>query len=308
MHNVAFFSEEALPQRSDEWKAWRETVNSASDACIVMNEPRGDGPQTWRDLREWVWEEPSERLQEILMHGTFNEAEALRAWNVVHAAVTDEITEFIPYSAELTDECLMLGASFDGVSRKAGRAPYWVEIKCPAYGTKSEIWKAAEKGNILPSIYWQMAHQFLVLNHPLSVGYLFVFIDDEHFEIVRVDEDTFGDDLQQLQVEWSDYMAGRTQKGEMRGDEPFKQAELQLVLAREQKKHWAEKETEAKNAMLRRASLVWEGEADKYFGELITIRKQVRRSVDTSSLEARGIEVPKKETTNWVFTKAREKK
>ena len=311
MHNVTFFAEKDLPQGTDEWKLWRETVCSASDACIVMEKPRADGPQTWRDLRSWVWEEPSEKLAEILMHGSFNENEALKAWNRMYKSIdlldTDEELSFEPISAELHD-CLALGASYDGVAFRDRRAPCWVEIKCPAYGERSEIWKEAEKGRLTSPVYWQMAHQFLVINSPLAIGWLFVYIDDAHFSVVTVDEDFFGDDLNKLEVGWRKYMSGERQVGDMFGIEEFVKQEERLIHAREQKKRWANEEQEAKELLLGYAEEEWSPElhdVKKYLGEYFTIRKQIRETIDKETVELELGQVPMKSSESWVFARAR---
>ena len=225
------------------------------------------------------------------MHGIFNEDRALAAWNLVASRIdlldTGEVLDFLPYSAELQD-CLRLGASYDGVAFSKARGPIWVEIKCPAYGERSQIWKQAKEGKLTSPIYWQMAHQFLVLNSPLAIGFLFVYIDEGHYETLAIDEDFFGNDLNKLESEWINYMSGDKQAGDMIGIREFNNIESKLDEVRRQRLKLEAEEADLREKALKIAQEQWPPDlhlVTKYYGERFTIRKRVDDS--------------------WVFARAR---
>ena len=187
-----------LKQGSDEWLEWRKGKRTASQACVIMNAcPAYYEIKTWDDLRlheAGLGNEPSEWTKKAWEHGGGKEAEARERF----------FRDFEPACFENGD----YAASLDG--HKEG---FFLEVKCPVSGIRSTMLKDALEDKIQSHVWWQMVHQFMVLDGDVDAAYLLVYVSDSEGEhaTVRVSGNELAEGVAELREQWEMYSAGYAQ-------------------------------------------------------------------------------------------------
>ncbi len=140
-----------LPQRCDEWRAWRREGITASDAAVLLD--RSPHKTRWR-----LWAEKTGYAREadfgknpLVRRGIENEDKARRAFEEKHGDM------LLPVCVESRRHPLMR-ASLDGLGEDG--AP--VELKCPG----ASVWEGLRAGKENSAAYRlhypQLQHQLLV--------------------------------------------------------------------------------------------------------------------------------------------------
>ena len=171
-------------QGTEQWLAWRESRWMASEAAVIMGAaPRWMEVKTWDDLRlqKAGLFEHSKGAQRAFAHGHEREdaarelfARRLWAYDVDPGVCVEN--ELVP----------KIAASLDGLVKDKGTGDLtgWVEIKCPISGKKSPLLKAETFDDIPEHYQWQLIHQWAAIGDN-AVGWLFVYVDDETYNIVE---------------------------------------------------------------------------------------------------------------------------
>ena len=135
-----------LPYRQTDddpnWLAWRAERFTASRAAVVAGA-----------MPAWADDTESGFAQRIMAHGSDNEAD------VRSALAWETGTDVAPVCVERAVD-RRYGASLDGWSPTSGE---WWEIKCPWRARRSNAWSLALSERVQPHIWWQLAHQALVM-------------------------------------------------------------------------------------------------------------------------------------------------
>ena len=211
-----------LTQGSDDWHAWRAGKSTASGAVVIM-QAQADWAhiKTWSDLRASHMgllpsREPNEWLDRYAQKGLDAEPEALRR-----------------YAPDCLPECIIssfddrFAASLDGLNLNAG---IWVEIKRPVYGKKSKMYQRISdtglnlKDRVLPSVWWQLVHQGMILNetqNPDMICRYIVIYDEPEAYCLDIPLSVLSNDFELLHSEWMRFHAG-SDPG--RSDREFQQA------------------------------------------------------------------------------------
>ena len=224
-----FYTDEQLPQRSGEWKVWREGRITATQASVIMAEPPPGGPQTWRELRN---DKDDERpINRAMKYGIENEPKALVELNK-------------QLGMELTPHCvgfetksgILLGASLDGYIEQDGEPPIWAEIKCPPGGRGSKLWADVESGKLPPYYLWQITHQYLCIGVRGAQCYFFVWEPVDGGIAIKLDSDMLHRKANELLPQIREYSKGVIQEGDMLDNEAFTRIEAEWFRAHEARK------------------------------------------------------------------------
>ncbi len=203
-----------IEQGAAEWHAWRAERLMASEAPIVMEcAPNWWETRTWTDLRALktgFTKEPPARIHAMRKHGRAAEAGA-RAELEAKTGFA-----FTPICGEAENEQLPFAASFDGVSLSRS----WCEIKCPAVGKRSKLWRAmahdAPAREILAGdlahYWWQLVHQAIVFGLPTARCYFACSIaaantaaEGETLRILEIEADCLLVDADRLKEAWQHF-------------------------------------------------------------------------------------------------------
>jgi putative phage-type endonuclease len=135
-----------LVQGSPEWHAHRARYRNASETPAVL------GVSPWQTPYQ-LWMERSGRAETVtsaaMRRGSQLEPQARAAYE----RLTDQIMQpLVLVEGEYS-------ASLDGLTLDGSRL---VEIKCPAKGRDSSLWKAVEGGEAPQHYTWQIQHQLMV--------------------------------------------------------------------------------------------------------------------------------------------------
>ena len=236
-----FFTDEEMPQGSQEWLDWRKGKITATQAGAVMGEPFPfkDSPKTWRDLRELAISNKEIKVNKYMKKGKDLEPLALARFNEVK-----EI-EAAPYCVERTfgKSEIQLGASIDGfkfpdpegpqaweedfnlIDEGLENLPVWVEIKCPWNGSQSDLWANVEEGKIPPYYEWQMVHQFISIGKKNAKGFFFVYDKSGDFVSHTLSTNRLLRKSNELAKQIRVYASGTNQAGDLVDDEEFKKLE-----------------------------------------------------------------------------------
>lgn len=152
-----FYTEEELPQRSDEWLKVRETCIGGSDVGTVLSLiTKYEKPST-------LWKRKTKRLQpkkenDAMRRGASMEKEASEAIKI-HLREVEKIEnpQIVPYFAK-HPEYDFVGISFDGVDLENG---FITEIKCPM---SSWNFKTVFTDGVQDYYYAQVQLQLFVAN------------------------------------------------------------------------------------------------------------------------------------------------
>jgi putative phage-type endonuclease len=177
-----------LDQNTPPWHDWRKRYRMASDAATVVGvSPYAKPADLWQvknGLKTVAVTKP-------MIHGSNLEPTA--------RAKVAEILD-----VELEAECCQYGAygaSLDAIT-KDGKIK--VEIKCP-FSENSGIYThlQAEVPEIVPYVFWQLVHQEYVC--PTQKTYLFVYFDDEKWELIDATGLIKNDHIEQLLDAWDNF-------------------------------------------------------------------------------------------------------
>ena len=202
-----------LEQGSADWLAWRRSRCMASEAPVIMGAAPDWWPvRTWEDLRDekaGLRAERSEWLEKAAERG-HNVEEAVREW------AGHNLGEGVFVPRVVMDDSGRYGASLDGLAGDT-----WLEIKTPAHGRNSKLWKAVESISPLPdAVWWQLVHQAMVLDNTAVVCHLLVAGggsepletgDIARWDLLAAD---MGRHFDRLRAEWERFLAGEPQHQE----------------------------------------------------------------------------------------------
>jgi len=165
-----------LTQGSNEWKAWRDTVITATDSAVILGISPFKNPAEL--LGQKLGQKPRTETNDKMAMGNFLEPIAREKFN--------EITglNVVP-KVGISKIRHWMAASFDGVSACNRHA---VEIKCSL-----KIYEKALKGIVDPIYYAQMQHQLSVLDiYRIS---FFSYWEGKHVLIEFDRDDAFMNDM-----------------------------------------------------------------------------------------------------------------
>lgn len=153
-----------LEQRSEEWKMWRRSHITATDASIILGvNPYCDAKTLWgRKLGIY----PEQEINAAMQRGSDLEEEALGVFNSMHLNQFGLSKEFIPCCFE-SDEYRWAAASLDGISEDG---KHILEIKC--LGEKNHI-KIFESEKCPEYYYAQIQHQLFVTKAESCILFLY---------------------------------------------------------------------------------------------------------------------------------------
>ena len=181
-------------QNTAPWENWRNDffLRFASEASTVLDyyfEMSVNPYTTAGDL--WQIKQGLKKVTKTpaMEHGSNTEP-------VARARVAKDL------KVELEPECWQYGAygaSLDAITEDGSIK---VEIKCP-FSENSSIWKKAQKGDIVPYVFWQLVHQQYV--RPTSKTYLFVYYDDAKYKLIDATDLITQDHIKQLLDAWDDF-------------------------------------------------------------------------------------------------------
>ena len=288
-------------QRSEEWHKWRNNIITASYAGVIMGEPPKWGPQTWNDLRNARDAGIEEDINDAMRHGIEWESTALELLN------DDDVEyQYNPQCMQNTieydgDAVVDIGASYDGVNVDAfSDHVHWAEIKCPYYGTNSDLYERVRKwgtgdGLDLPRhIYWQMVHQALVLGHLAGSGWIHVYASDDgsmvsaevfNFTGTHKERSSVYNDMDRLGKEIIAFSEGRSQYEDFSNDDGFAKIEDAYYEARENKVYYTNLEKVLKKRVLEYARDNNSGRAETGFqGKSLAFKRAQRSKVSREKL------------------------
>ena len=156
-----------LSPDTPEWKAWRLTVISGTDAASIM------GVNPYCSLKKLRQKKlgllPEEEMNQFMLRGKNLEGEARDKFN------QSECMDMVPLIVEST-EYPFLGVSLDGISscRK-----YILEIKCPQKKSMDE----AKAGIVKPLYIAQIQAQLLVTGADMCYYYCYDGIENHMIKV-----------------------------------------------------------------------------------------------------------------------------
>ena len=218
------YSDENLPQGSDLWLAWRDTMDgTATQACVVAFEPTDykNAPKTWKDLHDGVGGELDARGQKAVDWGTEHEPLAREYFEneVMDGAQFDQVCIESRFSNNWK-----IGSSLDGYAFIDGEH-HFVEIKCPIAKHNSKTAKMVIEDEIPDNYVWQMAHQALTLGVGGVTGHFFVFIPggnedgSDWYDWLTVPASLLTDRIMRLYTLWPMFAGGMIEPGDLRNME-----------------------------------------------------------------------------------------
>lgn len=163
-----------LQQGSEEWKSWRRTKITASDASSILNmNPWKSKIQVWEE-KVFGWEQVfDQKSLDRMARGTAMEPIARMLYQDLYGI---ELEPMVIESAEYP----FLSCSLDGMTETLDHA---VEIKCGASSYR------LAKDEIVPEYYLsQLAHQMLVTGLP-SIDYFCYYELDAILLTVKRDDE-----------------------------------------------------------------------------------------------------------------------
>lgn len=174
-----------LVQGSPEWHAHRAHYRNASETAIVL----GVSPFT---TPYQLWQLRTGRTQPQttapMAHGTKMEPIARAAY--------EQLTGHVMQPLVLVEG--EYSASLDGITLDNQLI---LEIKCPYKGQASELWQAAEAGEIPEHYRWQVQHQLMVSGADQAHLYVYDGTDG-----ILLDVSPQPDTWEQIHVGWDDFM------------------------------------------------------------------------------------------------------
>ena len=239
MNRLTFISEALLEQGSDPWLRRRGIVGTSTQSSCVMGEPLDykDSVRTWRELRTErafgsafggnLDTERGKRLEPLARDLFNNLYEGIIApvypiwcerWLIENEYEGPSIVHW-PEGGLPPILGPTMASSYDGYSRN-GDFHAWVEVKCPR-DKRSKVWKSVEKKRIPDDYYWQVVHQRATFGDHDAYGYFMVYLNDEDYLVMAVDEDErvtsgqFARDVQRACQEWIKFLSGELQPGDM---------------------------------------------------------------------------------------------
>ena len=292
-----------LTQGSDAWKLYRMEHANASEAGALM----GCAPK-WMQIHtpyqlfqykqgELEYEE-SAFVKGMQQHG--HDMEEM-AREFVSKSVGISLSPAV-FEEDIVD--ISYSASLDGYGESSGE-PFSVkaEIKCPATGRDSAVWRAAVDGEIPSYYYWQVVHQELVC--PTTKTYFCVYISDDASIIIDLDEAMPGwrADAERLQEEWGNFFAEPPAPDWLETKENTEWAILErdflVIRAEIEEKELALKATKARMIEITEAA-----EVDRARGDVVEVSRRHRKgAIDyKKALEGSGIKTEpfrKKGSSYW---------
>lgn len=206
-----------LQQGSDEWKAWRLTRYTASNAAAVMN-CNPWFPRNQKALQKLLTGQQEVRENPYMKAGTRDE-DMIRSliesitghdyppscWETEVVVAKDQ-----DYGLDCYDPdsfVMMLGASLDCFSESSGII--W-DIKRPNKGSQDEY---LQKKEIKPHCHWQLVHQ-LICTPAREAGLCYYAHDIGEIvftETIKRDSEQFLADKEKLISAWKDFDAKMTE-------------------------------------------------------------------------------------------------
>jgi len=177
-----------LDQNTPSWIDWRKVLRMASDAATVVGvSPYAKPADLWQvkhGLKTVAVTKP-------MIHGS-NLEQTARA----------KVAEIL--DVELEPQCWQYGAYGASLDAISADGKIKVEIKCP-FSETSAIYGhlQAEVPEIVPYVFWQLVHQQYVC--PTEKTYLFVYFDDDKFELIDATSFITSDHIEQLLDAWDDF-------------------------------------------------------------------------------------------------------
>ena len=302
---ITFYSEEIMPQRSPEWRAWRKTVGTATAAATIMGEPlEYEGvPKTWNALRfDSVFGDDFQG-NAATRHGAAMEDEALEQFEGLYGH--NDLPSFRPCCLERPHSVgggFRVGASLDGYRYNPFEERHnVVEIKCPVSKQRGKLWKAADKGEVLRPYYWQLIHQMMALDdyvefhregtaiRPPTTVYFLVYIDPEHLRVITLRSEDCREDMARLEAEWGSFFHGREQLGDMTRDPDFRDLEGLYIDSWDRKKVAEKEAAGARAEMLKCFGERYSGRSEeprRILGDRLNITRTPSESVDWAKFAA----------------------
>jgi len=174
-----------LVQGSPEWHAHRGQYRNASETAAVLG------------LSPWVtpyqlWQLRTGRTQQQttapMAHGS--------AMEPVARAAYEQLTGHVMQPLVLVDG--EYSASLDGMTLDR---QLMLEVKCPYKGKSSELWQAAEAGEVPEHYRWQVQHQLMVSG--AEQAHLYVFDGSDG---ILLDVPMEPDSWEQIHTAWDRFM------------------------------------------------------------------------------------------------------
>ncbi len=177
-----------VDQNTPPWFDWRKSYRMASDAATVVGVSPYQKPADLWQVKNGL---KTVAVTKPMIHGSNLEPTA-----------RSKVAEIL--DVELEAECWQYGAygaSLDAIT-KDGKIK--VEIKCP-FSENSGIYThlQAEVPEIVPYVFWQLVHQEYVC--PTQKTYLFVYFDDDKWELIDATGLIKNDHIEQLLDAWDDF-------------------------------------------------------------------------------------------------------
>lgn len=319
MNQLIFIPESMLPQGSDVWLKRRSIVGTATQAACVAGQPLSyqDSPKWWRDLRAerafgstFKGNPDSMRGQRLepVARALFNEVykgqiepmEPIWCERELAVSLYGDYPSVVMWEwsslPEIKSETI--ASSYDGYSRN-GDFHAWLEIKCPR-GQSSKTWKAVDQGRIPDDYYWQVVHQRATFGDHEAFGYFMVYLEDGDYLIMAIDDDErvksgqFAEDVLFLEEQWSMFLSGEGQPGDMSTAPDWKKLEEELAAGRKKRleleaviKPHSDAEERAKKA-LKQLIVEQYGESSglrKAFGTNVSFSNRAKPSFDLEAFK-----------------------
>ena len=227
-----------LVQGSPEWHAHRAQYRNASETAIVL------GVSPWVTPYQ-LWQQRTGRTQPKttapMAHGSAMEPLARAAY--------EQLTGHVMQPLVLVDG--EYSASLDGMTLDRQLI---LEVKCPYKGKASDLWQAAEAGEVPTHYHWQVQHQLMVAG--ADRAHLYVYDGTEGILLDVVPDPV---SWEQIHVAWDDFMRHlrngtppplTARDTVVRSDPAWQQAAQAYIRLKQQSDQLAEELDAAKAALL----------------------------------------------------------
>ncbi len=174
-----------LDQNTQPWLDWRKSYRMASDAATVVGVSPYQKPADLWQVKNGL---KNVAVTKPMIHGSNLEPTA--------RAKVAEILD-----VELQAECWQFGAYGASLDAISADGKIKVEIKCP-FSETSAIYAhlQAEVPEVVPYVFWQLVHQQYVC--PTEKTYLFVYFNDDQWELIDATGSIKSDHIEQLLDAW----------------------------------------------------------------------------------------------------------
>ena len=240
---MKIYTEEQLPQGSQEWLDVRKKHGTASEAASVMSVSPWT-PKT--PLQLWQLKNGELKIEEnfAMRIGNETEEEARQSFN------KQTRLTYVPVCITDTIKGIPLMASLDGMS--LGDQSSMVEIKVPLNGSCSPLWASMELNEELPIQYvLQMQQQMLVSKQPSCNFYVYDRKNKVGLNRIVYADTTIQSDIIEA---WTKYFSGKPEAGDkdvtIRDDKEWAESAVLWRMAKSDEKQAKEKAAELRQKLI----------------------------------------------------------